>query len=335
MCSGQTDREERAGGVSLDFVQGKKPPLQIDGDYCKGGSREKARARRRSAESEEVGGGAGGIPFAERDCAVPAFVHGLLKRLEGLGGVLGFVALEGTLELLFILLGIGDVDGEVGRIEGVKLQGGGPDGVESLSLGGREAGIVELDVGVHRLDDLRDSVGDKAMIGMAVAAIGSPSEDDLRMKFVDEFLDVVGDGVNVLGEGIGHGAEFAVIEIEEEGRLDAELLAGAGGFGAASGGERLASGNLGEIVDAFFAFSGDGEVDLDTFPGVAGEDRAHEGLVVGMSGDGEEDARWLLREQRKGKQEKHGDERGIFHGWDPLGSELLRKQYHHFMGASG
>jgi len=40
------------------------------------------------------------------------------------------------------------------------------------------------------------------MVGMAVTAIGSPGEDDLRVELVDEFLDVVGDGVNIFGEKV-------------------------------------------------------------------------------------------------------------------------------------
>ena len=125
------------------------------------------------------------------------------------------------------------------------------------------------------MDDLGDGIGNEAMVGMAVTAIGSPGEDDLRVELVDEFLDVVGDGVNIFGERVGDGPEFAVVEIEKDGWLDAQFFASAGGFGAAGIGERIAGGNFGEIVDAFFAFGGDGEVDLDALAGVAGKDGAH------------------------------------------------------------
>jgi hypothetical protein len=133
---------------------------------------------------------------------------------------------------------------------------------------------------------------------MAVAAVRSPGDDDLGVELVDEFPDVVGDGMDVFGERIGHGAEFAVVEIEEDGRLDAEFPAGAGGFGATSGGERRPGGNFGESVYAFFALGGDGEVDLDAFASVTSEDGTHEGFVVGMSEDGEEDARLRGRSLR-------------------------------------
>src|SRR5215469_5461542 len=97
-------------------------------------------------------------------------------------------------------------------------------------------------------------------------------------------------------------AEFPVVEIEEDGRLDAKFLAGACGFCAPGVGESISGGNFGEFVGPLFAFGGDGEVDLDTLAGVAGQDGAHEGFVVGMSGDDEQDAglrRSCLREERE------------------------------------
>jgi len=60
---------------------------------------------------EQVGGAPRRVPFAERDGAVPAFIHGLFEMLEHFGSVLRFVALERTLKSFFILLGVRDVDG--------------------------------------------------------------------------------------------------------------------------------------------------------------------------------------------------------------------------------
>jgi hypothetical protein len=122
--------------------------------------------------------------------------------------------------------------------------------------------------------------------------------------------------VNVFGEGFGQGAEFPVVEIEEDGRLDAKFLAGACGFCAAGVGEGISGGNFGEFVGALFAFGGDGEVDLDTLAGLAGQDGAHEGFVVGMSGDGEQDAglrRSCLREESGGEVER-SEECDTLHG---------------------
>jgi hypothetical protein len=119
------------------------------------------------------------------------------------------------------------------------------------------------------LHDLGDGIGDEAMIGMAVAALGPPSDDDLRMKLLYEFLGVVCDGVDVFGERIGDGAKFAVVEVEKDRGLDAELLASAGGFGATRGREGFAGGNLGEVGGSLFAFGSDGEVDVDAFAGVS------------------------------------------------------------------
>jgi hypothetical protein len=125
------------------------------------------------------------------------------------------------------------------------------------------------------------------------------------LKLVDQFPDVVGDGVDIFGERIGDGAKFAIVEIEEDGRLDAELLASAGGFGATSRREGIAGGNFGEVVDSFFAFRGDGEIDVDAFAAVARQDGSGEGFVVGMGEDSEEDAGVrrgsLLREENGGE----------------------------------
>jgi hypothetical protein len=61
-------------------------------------------------------------------------------------------------------------------------------------------------------------------------------------------LDVVCDGVDVLGKWPGYGAEFAVVEIEEDRWLDAKFFASASGFSAAGIGERISRGNFREIV---------------------------------------------------------------------------------------
>lgn len=134
---------------------------------------------------EQIGSGAGGVPFAEGDGAVPAFVYRFFEGLEHRRSVLGFVAFEGALVFLFILFGVGHVNGEVGRITGVERKFGRPDRVEGLGLGRSEARVVKSDSGVLRLEDLGDCVGDQAVVGMAVAAIGAPSDDDLRVELVD------------------------------------------------------------------------------------------------------------------------------------------------------
>ena len=90
---------------------------------------------------------AGGVPFAERDGAVPALIDGLFKGLESFGGVLGLVAFKSALVILEILWSVGDGDVEIGRVGGMERKGGRPDGVERLGLLGSEAGIVELDFG--------------------------------------------------------------------------------------------------------------------------------------------------------------------------------------------
>jgi len=87
---------------------------------------------------EKIGRRAGGAPFTEGNGAVPALVHGFLERLKRFGSVLGFVALEGAFESLKVFRRVGDGNGEVGGIGGVKRERRGPDGVERLGLGGGE-----------------------------------------------------------------------------------------------------------------------------------------------------------------------------------------------------
>lgn len=129
------------------------------------------------------------------------------------------------------------------------------------------------------------------MIRMAVTTIGPPSDDYLRMKLVDEFLNIVRDGVDVLGQRTRDGAKFAIIEIEEDGRLDTEFLAGAGGFGATCDSERFTGRNFCKAGGSFFASSGDGEVDVNTFMRVVRQSRSGENFVVGMPENSQEDAR--------------------------------------------
>jgi len=246
------------------------------------------------------------------------------------------VTFESAVEFVEIGRRVGDGDGEIGGVGGVERQEVWPDLVKRQRLGGGHAGVVELDGRFVGLDDLGDGVGDEAMIRMAVAAVGAPGEDDLGVELVDELLDVVGDGVNVFGEGIGHSAEFAVVEVEKDGRLDAELFAGARGFGVAGGRERFSGGDLGEIVDSFFAFSGDGEVNLNALASVAGEGGAHEDFVVGMSGDGQENTGvgWGSRLREKGGSEETGHEEcSEFHDKSPflvIGARRELKPHYHF-----
>lgn len=219
---------------------------------------------------------------------------------------MGFVAFKGALEVLEIPGSVGNGDSQIGGFGGVEREGGGPDGVERLGLRGSETGVIKPDARILRLHDLGDGIGDEAMIGMAVAALGSPSDDDLRMKSLHEFLGVVGDGVDVFGERIGDGAKFAVVEVEKDRGLDAELLASAGGFGATRGREGFAGGNFGEVGGSLFAFGGDGEVDVDAFAGVPRKGGSSEDLVVGMGEDSEEDAgvrRGILLGKEKGGEQ--------------------------------
>ena len=222
---------------------------------------------------------------------MPAFIHSFFEGLERFTSVLGFVALKRAFEILEILGRVGNGNGQIGGIGGVERKGCGPNRVEGLGLRRSEAGVIQLDAEFLRLHDLCDGIRDEAMIGMAVTAVGAPSDDDLRMKLVDEFLDTVGDGVDILGKGIGDGAKFAVVEVEKDGRLDAEFLASAGGFGTTRGSEGFARGNFGEVGGSFFAFRGDGEVDVDAFSRVARESGSREDFVIGMSKNSEEDAR--------------------------------------------
>ena len=218
------------------------------------------------------------------------------------------MAFKGALEVLEILGSVGNGDSQIGGFGGVERERGEPDGVERLGLRGSEARVVKPDARILRLHDLGDGIGDEAMIGMAVAALGSPSDDDLRMKLRHELLGVVGDRVDVFGERIGDGAKFAVVEVEKDRGLDAELLASAGGFGATRGREGFASGNFGEVGGSFFAFGGDGEVDVDAFASVASEGGSGEDFVVRMGEDGEEDAGLgrgsLLSEENDGEQQR-------------------------------
>ncbi len=163
---------------------------------------------------------------------MPAFVHALLKSLEVFGSVLGLVAFKGAFEVLEILRRVGNGHGQIRGIDGVEREGGRPDGIERLGLRRSQAGIVEFDAGISRLHNLSNGIRDEAMIGMAVAAVWAPSDEDLRMKTVNEIPRVVDDGVDILREGIGDGAKFAVVEVEKDRGLDTELLASAGGFSA-------------------------------------------------------------------------------------------------------
>lgn len=200
------------------------------------------------------------------------------------------MAFKGALEVLEILGSVGNGDSQIGGFGGVERERGGPDGVERLGLRGSEAGVIKPDARILRLHDLGDGIGDEAMIRMAVAAFGSPSDDDLRMKLLHELLGVVGDRVDVFGERIGDGAKFAVVEVEKDRGLDAELLASTAGFDATRGREGFAGGNFREVGGSLFAFGGDGEVDVDAFASVAREGGSSEDLVVGMGEDSEEDA---------------------------------------------
>jgi hypothetical protein len=219
---------------------------------------------------------------------------------------LGFVAFKGALEVLEILGSVGNGVSQIGGFGGVERERGRPDGVERLGLRGSEAGVIKPDARILRLHDLCDGIGDEAMIGMAVATLRSPSDDDLRAKLLHEFLGVFSDGVDVFGERIGDGAKFAVVEVEKDRRLDAELLASAGGFGATRGREGFAGGNFSEVGGSLFAFGGDGEVDVDAFAGVPREGGSSEDFVVGMGEDSEEDTgvrRGILMGKEKGGEQ--------------------------------
>src|SRR5580704_11441600 len=109
------------------------------------------------------------------------------------------------------------------------------------------------------------------MIRMAIAAVGTPSDDDLRVMLADDLLHTVGDSVDILGEGISDGAKFAVVEVEKDWRLDAEFSASADGFGATRSGEGFTGRNFGEVGGSFFAFGGNGEIDADAFVRVVRE----------------------------------------------------------------
>ena len=142
------------------------------------------------------------------------------------------------------------------------------------------------------------------MIGMAVAALGAPRDEGLRMKLFDKLVHIVGDGVNILRQGIGNGAQFAVIQIKKDRRLDSELLAGASGFGPTRGGERFTGGNFGEVGGSFLALRGDGEVNADALASVPRQRRSCENFVIGMRKHSKEDARLrpnLLRLKHKGE----------------------------------
>ena len=116
---------------------------------------------------------------------MPALVHGFLERPKGFGSVLGFVALEGAFESLKIFRRIGDGNGEVGGIGGVEWEQRGPNGVERLDLRGGEAGIVELDAGMQRLDDLGDGEQD-AGLGRSCLREESGGEEE-RSEECDAF----------------------------------------------------------------------------------------------------------------------------------------------------
>jgi len=163
------------------------PPTLTEEAFCKS-FRSCSSDSTRTRSSEKIGCGASGVPFPERNGALPAFVHGLLERLKHFGSVLRFVAFEGTFEIFKISGSVGNINGEVGGIGAVKWyrsEPDGPGGVESLGLGWGEASIVKLDVRMLRLNDLRHGVGHKAMIGVAVAAFGSPREDHIWVELVD------------------------------------------------------------------------------------------------------------------------------------------------------
>jgi|HubBroStandDraft_6_1064221.scaffolds.fasta_scaffold320002_2 hypothetical protein len=215
----------------------------------------------------------------------------LFLGLERFGSVLGFVALKSAFEVVEILAGVGHGNSQIGGIDCVEREGCGPNRVEKLGLCGCEAGIIRFDVGFLRLHNLGDGIGDEAMIRMAIAAVGAPSDDDLRVKLVDEFLNIVGDSVDILGERIGDGAKFAIVEIEKDRRVDAEFSASASSFSATRSGEGFTRTNFGEVGGSFFAFGGDGEVNVNTFVRIVRESGSGEDFVVRMSKNGQKDVR--------------------------------------------
>ena len=112
----------------------------IDLDCHPGEKRTRGLASLVRSSLEKIGRRAGGVPFTEGNFAVPALVHGFLERLKRFGSVLGFVALESAFESLKVFRRVGDGNGEVCGIGGVKRERRGPDEVERLGLGGERPG---------------------------------------------------------------------------------------------------------------------------------------------------------------------------------------------------
>lgn len=94
------------------------------------------------------------------------------------------------------------------------------------------------------------------------------------MELLDQLLDIVGDHLNVVPQRIRDGAEFAVIQLEEDRRFNAELLASTRGFLTPRFGQGVTSRNAGAIVRPFLALGGDGQVNLRSFAGIARQHRS-------------------------------------------------------------
>ncbi len=89
--------------------------------------------------------------------------------------------------------------------------------------------------------------------------------------------------------------ELAVLEAEEDRRLDAQRTARAPGFLRAHLGQLRPGGDGGMRLCALLPIGDDGELDADATTRVGGEQRCHQRLVVGMSEDREEGAGRLRR----------------------------------------
>src|SRR6185312_897363 len=151
------------------------------------------------------------------------------------------------------------------------------------------------------------------MVRVSVAAFRSPCNNRIWVYLLDLLLHVVSNGLNILRR---HRAEFAILQIEENWRLNTQLLARACSFFTPSRHQWLACCDAGMIAHTFLTLSRDRQIHLHMFSGISREHRSHEELVIWMRRHHQQDSLCLRHHRRHhGKAQKcSGEDTSYSHG---------------------
>src|SRR5215467_12617495 len=104
------------------------------------------------------------------------------------------------------------------------------------------------------------------MVRMSITSFWSPCNNRIWVQLLDLLLHVVSNGLNILRR---HRAEFAILKIEENWRINTQLFARACSFFTPSRRQWLTCCDACMIAHTFLTLSRDRQVDLHTFPGIS------------------------------------------------------------------